>query len=431
MRVCVQGLWHLGCVTAACVAEHFQTTACDSDLQVIERLKEGHPPIFEPGLSERIAAAMAAQRLSFTTDLAAAVRNADAVWVTLDTPVDDQDVADVDFVEREIAKAFPYLSDRTIVLISSQVPVGFTARLEARFNSAFPRRRVGFAYSPENLRLGRAIQSFCKPERIVIGTRSEETQRQLEPLLRPFCERLEWMSVESAEMTKHALNAFLATSVAYANEIAVICEQVGADAKQVERGLKSDARIGSGAYLGPGGPFAGGTLARDLGFLVRIGDGHGVPTHLLSGVRQSNDEHKHWLERKVLELVGSLKGRTLAVLGLTYKPETDTLRRSGSMEFCDWANRQGARVQAFDPAIRQLPAESAIQLCSSVELALSGADALVIGTEWKQFKEISADQVVAKMRAPIVVDSTRFLFSQMGTHPRVRYVTVGLQARDR
>jgi UDPglucose 6-dehydrogenase len=409
------------------VAEHFQTTGCDSEPEVIERLKQGHPPISEPGLNERISAGTAAQRLSFTTDVAAAVRNADAVWVTLDTPVDDQDAADVDFVEREIAKVFPYLSDGTIVLVSSQVPVGFTTRLETRFNSAFPKRRVGFAYSPENLQLGRAIESFCKPQRIVIGTRSEEVQRQLEPLLRPFCERLEWMSIESAEMTKHALNAFLATSVAYANEIAVICEQVGADAKQVERGLKSDARIGSRAYLGPGGPFAGGTLARDLRFLARLGHAHGVPTHLLAGVRQSNDEHKHWLERKVLELVGNLKGRTLAVLGLTYKPETDTLRRSGSMEFCDWAIRQGARVQAFDPAIHQLPVESSIQLCSGVEPALFGADALVIGTAWKQFKEISADQVVAQMREPIVLDSARFLFSQMGTHPKVRYVTVGLQ----
>ena len=194
-----------------------------------------------------------------------------------------------------------------------------------------PGARIEFAYSPENLRLGHAIEAFTKPDRIVIGTRGTHSRPRLAALFAPFSDRIEWMSVESAEMTKHALNAFLAASVAFINEIAAISERVGADAAEIARGLKTDARIGPRAYLSPGAAFAGGTLARDVIFLSRRGAELGVPLHLIPSVRESNEAHREWALRRLESVLGSVKGKTVAVWGLTYKPGTDTLRRSGSV----------------------------------------------------------------------------------------------------
>ena len=431
MRVSVQGLWHLGCVTAACVAEHFPTSAYDPDPQRVAELTKGKAPIFEPELSEQIQRGLTVQKLRFSQDLVESIQDADVVWVTYDTPVDDRDVADTEYVAREVTRLFPHLRDGTVVLVSSQVPVGFTARIEQAFRSSYPRVDVGFACSPENLRLGRAMEAFRHPGRVVLGIRRTADRSTLSRLFAPFCEQLEWMSAESAEMTKHALNSFLATSVAFANEIASLCEKVGADAKEVERGLKSDVRVGSRAYLGPGGPFAGGTLGRDVGLLVQLGDSRKLSIPLIRGVRQSNDEHKSWLRHKVTELLGGLAGRTMAVLGLTYKPETDTLRRSEAIEFCRWASQGGATIQAYDPVVKHLPAGLAeiIQLRPSVAEALQRADAMIVATEWKQFREIAVADILGQMRTPIVIDGSRFLGSCLASDRRIRYAAVGLQAR--
>ena len=210
---------------------------------------------------------------------------------------------------------FPHLEKGTLVLISSQVPVGTTHKLERSYAEAYPDKAISFAYAPENLRLGRAIEVFTDPDRVVVGLRSTSAESfsndrdRVVALLQPFTERLEWMSVESAEMTKHALNAFLATSVAFINEVSTLCEQVGADAKEVERGLKSESRIGPRAYLNPGAAFAGGTLARDIAFLEAIGVEHQQPTPLLSGVRASNSNHRNWVRRKLQTLIGPCKIR--------------------------------------------------------------------------------------------------------------------------
>ena len=255
-RLCVYGLWHLGSVTAAVMAEHFPTVGLDPDLAVVDGLREGRPPIFEPGLEELVRAGLAAGRLEFTAELGR-VAAADVVWVAFDTPVDQEDRADVDLVVRQVERLFPHLADGALVLLSSQLPVGTTARLEAAFATVARGRRVEFAYSPENLRLGKAIEVFRKADRIVVGTRTTEARARIEQLLSPLGRPILWVSTESAEMTKHAVNAFLATSVVFINEIAAACEATGADAKEVERGLKSESRIGPGAYLGPGAAFAG------------------------------------------------------------------------------------------------------------------------------------------------------------------------------
>jgi UDPglucose 6-dehydrogenase len=283
-KIVVYGLWHLGCVTAASLAqEHFDVWGLDSNTEFIGNLKNGKAPIFEPGLEELIADGLRSGWLKFTSNLQEALSEADVIWIAFDTPVDEDDRADVEFVRNQLDAAFPHINSGAIILISSQVPVGFTDSLRIRWQAAEPGKTLIYSYSPENLRLGKALKNFRADDRIVIGLDGEQGRDMIHDIFIKFCTRLEWMSVKSAEMTKHALNSFLAVSVAMANEIARICERTGADAREVERGLKSENRIGPGAYLGPGGPFAGGTLARDLRFLVQLGANCGVQTPLLIG----------------------------------------------------------------------------------------------------------------------------------------------------
>ena len=426
MRICVFGLWHLGCVTSACVAQEFPVTACDPDAATLAGLVNGEPPVFEPGLKELSASQVAAGRLTFTADISQAVAGAGLVWITFDTPVDENDVADVEFVADRVRSIFPDLPNGALVLISSQVPVGFTARMESEFRSAHPGRQAGFAYSPENLRLGTALDSFRKAQRIVVGVRSERDKKTLEAVLGRFCGQLEWMSVESAEMTKHALNAFLANSIVFINEVASLGESVGADAKEVERGLKSDIRIGPRAYLGAGGAFAGGTLARDVSALGALADRTGVPAPLMKAIYSSNQAHKEWPRRKLRQLLGDLKGKTIAILGLTYKPGTNTLRRSTAVELCQWLAAQGAVAQAYDPAVRQVPQElsGAVSARGSIREALAGADAAVVATEWPEFKNITRDDL-QPMRKQVILDPNRFLDASLRETAGPIYAAVG------
>jgi UDPglucose 6-dehydrogenase len=432
MNLYVFGLWHLGSVTASCMAELFPTVGIDLDGATVAALCDGRPPLFEPGLQDLVRQGLASGRLQFT-DRIERVAAADLVWVTIDTPVNQDDEADVELVARQVQQLFPHLAHGSVVLISSQVPVGFTARLERSFAAVAAGRRVEFGYSPENLRLGRAIEAFRRPERIVVGARTAEARARIGQLLEPLGRPIEWMRVESAEMTKHAVNAFLATSVAFINEIAAACEATGADAKEVERGLKSEARIGPGAYLGPGAAFAGGTLARDIAFLLGTGSRLGFATPLLAGVKSSNDVHRLWARRRLGELFGDLRGKAIGVLGLTYKPNTDTLRRSESVELCRWLVDQGALVRAHDPAIGQKAAElpAALVLCATMDDAIRGADAVVIATEWPAFRELTADRIgVGGGRRPLVLDANRFLAGSLAGDTRVHYVAVGAPQRD-
>ena len=429
VRVCVAGLWHLGSVTAASLAAGgHDVVGYDVDSQTTGRLGRAEPPILEPGLAELVRRGIEAGMLRFSSDPAEALLGADVVWITYDTPVDEDDNADVSHVARAVESLFPHIPEGALVLISSQLPVGSTRRLErALAQSARGSRGISFGYSPENLRLGKAIEVFTHPDRVLVGLRRHEDRERVERLLKPFTERIEWMSVESAEMTKHALNAFLATSVAFINEIATICEHVGADAKEVERGLKSDKRIGPGAYLGPGGAFAGGTLARDVVFLSNLGRNAGVPTNLINGVKASNDAHRGWAGRRLREILGDLKGQRIAVWGLTYKPDTDTLRRSPAIELCRSLVAQGARVSAHDPVVKSLPeALAGVDLRDDALTAAKGAVALVVMTEWPEYKEIDAAAIAAVLSGDcIVLDANRFLANRLANRDRIVYATVG------
>ncbi|MGO9019004.1 MAG: UDP-glucose dehydrogenase family protein [Syntrophobacteraceae bacterium] len=427
MNIAVLGMWHLGTVVAGCLASaNYSVIAFDQNEETIRALKDGKPPVNEPGLEDLVRSGMGKGLLRFSSS-PEDVSWSDIVWVAYDTPVDDEDQADVDFVIHHTCSFFPHIKPGALVVVSSQLPIGSISALEQNYRRNFPERRVSFACLPENLRLGKAISIFMNPDRVVAGVRCKEDRDRIEFLLRPFTSSIVWMSVESAEMTKHALNAFLATSVAFANELAAICERYGADASEVEKGLKTDARIGPGAYLKPGNPFAGGTLARDINFLLSLGRRKQLPTHLISGVMQSNNAHRLWSRNKLSEVLGDIRGMKVAVLGLTYKPGTDTLRRSESVETCKWLNEQGAFVSAFDPTVKTLPGAIAefILLAPSITVALSNAHAVIIATEWPEFRAVTAEDILQQMDRPVVLDPGRFLGPSIGNDKRIRYLTVG------
>jgi len=427
MKVSVVGFWHLGSVIASCLAEAgHHVTGIDFDKENVTQLKKGKAPLFEPGLEALIQKGIRNKKLRFSTD-PSQIKHSEVVWIAFDTPVNSNDIADVDLVKRHVKTLFPHISQNSVVLVSSQVPVGTTGALAADYRKQHPDKNVTFACSPENLRLGKAIEVFTKPDRIILGIESESSKKSLTELLSAFTEKLIWMSIPSAELTKHSINAFLALSVTFINEIATLGEAVGADAKEVEQGLKSEMRIGERAYLSPGAPFAGGTLARDLIFLEKIGKSKKLPTNLFTAVLASNNAHKLWASRTLEKILGKLKGKKVSIWGLTYKPDTSTLRKSESVELCKWLSSKGVDVQAYDPAIKILPKElkHIIKLSYDPIEALHHSDALVIATSWPIFRTIQSHTLSEHMNTPNVVDPNRFLKNTLGSDIKIRYSAVG------
>jgi UDPglucose 6-dehydrogenase len=428
MNIGVLGLWHLGSVTAAGLAAlGHRVVGLDFDESRVANLSKGVTPVFEPGLAELITHGLSSGNLRFSSVMGDAT-DIDLLWVTYDTPVDAQDNADTSFVMQQIERALLGVRADLPVLISSQLPIGSVHRLEQAVMSHGNGRQCSFAYSPENLRLGNAVNDFLHPGRIVVGVPSDAHKEVLQRLFSSITDSIEWMSVESAEMTKHAINAFFAASVVFANEIALLCERLGADAKQVERGLKTEPRIGVRAYLAPGGAFAGGTLARDIGFLNGVAVACGISTPLLSSVLPSNEAHKRWVQKKLLELFVDLTRSTVTVWGLTYKAGTDTLRGSMSVELCDWLIRQGATVRVHDPAVKDLPARwsNALQRFDDPLAALQGADVLVLATEWPVYRHAITDEAMRARAGLVVLDANRYLAALAGSKGLLRYFAVGM-----
>lgn len=420
MKLTVLGLWHLGAVTAACCARHFSVVGLDFDAATIAGLNAGRAPLLEPGLNDLLAAGLAAGRLSFTTDPAAALAGSDLLWLCYDTPVNEHDEADTEFVLGHLRRALPHLAPGALVLISAQMPVGTCRQLE----SEFP--QFHFASSPENLRLGKAIEAFEKADRVIVGIRDESKKALLEELFAPFTRQILFMRTESAEMVKHALNSFLALSITFINEVARLCEHTGADAKEVSLGLKSEPRIGPKAYLGPGGPFAGGTLARDVVTLTKLAAANGEKISVIPAIKQSNDLHRGWAFKKLQSRLGDLRGKKISILGLTYTTNTDTLRRSAAVELCKQLLAAGANISAFDPAVKKLPDElSKIQLAQEIPAAAIGAEAVAICTEWPQFRQADWAKIVPQMRQPVFVDANRFLEKELKNIAGVEHLSVG------
>lgn len=420
MKLAVVGLWHLGCVTAACCARHYEVVGLDFDPQTIADLQQGKAPLFEPGLNELISAGLAQGKLAFTSDPQTACSGVDVLWVCFDTPVDENDESDIEPVLAPLRRTLAHLSKGALVVVSSQLPIGTCRKLEAEFP------QFSIACSPENLRLGKAIEAFEKAERAIVGVRDDKRKPLLQDLFHPFTTQVIFMRTESAEMVKHALNSFLALSITFINEIARLCEQTGADAKEVSAGLKSDPRVGPRSYLGPGGPFAGGTLARDVVTLTRLGVEKNERLALIPAIKQSNDQHRGWMFGRLQKRFGDLGGRIVAVLGLTYKPGTDTLRRSLAVEFCRHLAAAGATVRAWDPVVKSLPADlPSATLVANIGDALRNADAAAICTEWPQIRQAPWNEVIGAMRQRVIIDANGFLEKELKGLRGVEHLSVG------
>ena len=427
-KVCVIGIWHLGAVYSACLADlGYQVIGVDGDAKRIAELNKGIPPLFEPGLQELITSNIKSKRLTYTTDLNHAVKGASYVLITFDTPVNDQDEIDLSEIFDTAGRLAGCIENNSIILVSSQVPVGTCEEIKTIIKKQTPALDIDIAYSPENLRLGQAIDCFKKPERIVIGADNSATLDKVETLFSVVKAPVLKMNLRSAEMTKHALNAFLATSISFGNEIANICDEVGADALKVVTALRTEGRIGEKIPLFPGLGFAGGTLARDLKALKKIGREKGYETLLIDSVFTVNQRQNGVVVRKLERIYGSVKGLTIGILGLTYKPGTSTLRRSAALEIIKQLVDRGAKVRAYDPKanMNEVHEHIEFEFCTDVSTVAIDSDALVLITEWPEFKELDYARLKHIMKKPVFIDTKNLLDSQQMSAKGFSYFGIG------
>jgi UDPglucose 6-dehydrogenase len=411
MHIAMIGTGYVGLVSGACFADFGHHVTCvDKDGDKIAALQRGEIPIFEPGLDALVAANVKAGRLHFTTDLTGPVADADAVFIAVGTPSRRGDGhADLSYVyaaAREIAAA---LQGFTVVITKSTVPVGTGDEVERLILEANPAADVAVASNPEFLREGAAIRDFKFPDRIVVGTSDERARKVLGEIYRPLSLNqapVMYTERRTAELIKYAANAFLATKITFINEIADLAEKVGADVQDVARGIGMDNRIGA-KFLHAGPGFGGSCFPKDTRALVKIALDHDVPLRVVEAVLGVNDNRKRAMARKVSNaLGGNLRGKTVAVLGLTFKPDTDDMREAPSIPLVTGLLDMGAKVRAFDPvgmeaAKRELPD---IMYCDDAYACAEGADALVIVTEWVQFRALDLNRLKQTMKQPVVVD---------------------------
>jgi UDPglucose 6-dehydrogenase len=411
MRIAMIGTGYVGLVSGACFADFGHHVTCvDKDIAKIEALKGGEIPIFEPGLDQMVGANMRAKRLEFTTDLAAPVAEADAVFIAVGTPSRRGDGhADLSYVyacAREIAAA---LSGFTVVITKSTVPVGTGDEVERIIREARPDADVVVVSNPEFLREGAAIRDFKHPDRIVVGTNDERAKKAMAELYRPLYLNqapILYTGRDSAELIKYASNAFLATKITFINEIADLCEKVGADVQEVARGIGLDNRIGS-KFLHAEPGYGGSCFPKDTLALIKTGQDHEAPMRIVETVAAVNDQRKRAMARKVAAAVGgSLRGKTIAMLGLTFKPNTDDMRDAPSIPLITALDDMGAKVRAYDPvgmqnAKRDLPH---VVFCEDPYVCAEKTDALVIVTEWEQFRALDIERLKQLMNQPVMVD---------------------------
>jgi len=417
-------LWHLGSVTAACLAASgHRIKAWDSDVSLLNKLKKGEPPVKEPGLQEGIRKGISSGKIRLCSTLQEAVKDCDVVWIAFDTPVDDCDRALTHVVEKQVLQALPESKRNALFILSSQLPVLTTRRLEKAAQKQ--RCRRAFAVIPENLRLGQAMHVFLKPDRVVAGVRNSRARAIIKKIYRPITRNIVFMGVESAEMTKHAINGFLAVSITFMNEIARICEVTGADAREVEEGLKTENRIGPKAYLRAGSAFAGGTLARDVLYLSQIGKKRKSHPVLLPSIYRANQFHGKWLQNKLCTLFSNLKNKTICVWGVTYKPGTSTLRRSQSVSLIQWLSHRQAKVRFHDPQAEALPPLRGVMRIPDPLAALKGADALLIATPWPEYRGIPLQKIARCLKGKTLLDPNGFLDVTTSGHDGLNYHRVG------
>jgi UDPglucose 6-dehydrogenase len=412
MRVAMIGTGYVGLVSGACFADFGHHVVCvDKDQGKIAALELGVMPIYEPGLDDLVAANVKAKRLSFTTELKGPVAQAEAVFIAVGTPSRRGDGhADLTYVyaaAKEIAAA---LDGFTVVITKSTVPVGTGDEVERIIREARPDAEFAVVSNPEFLREGAAIQDFKHPDRIVVGCEDARASKVMAELYRPlYINRSPILTTgrRTAELIKYAANAFLATKITFINEIADLCERVGADVQDVARGMGLDNRIG-GKFLHAGAGYGGSCFPKDTLALIKTGQDHEAPLRIVETVAAVNDTRKRAMARKVVAAVGgSLRGKTVAVLGLTFKPNTDDMRDAPSIPLITALHDMGAKVRAYDPvgmeqAKKVLPE---LTYCDDAYECAKGADALVIVTEWEQFRALDLDRLKEVMtERPAVVD---------------------------
>jgi UDPglucose 6-dehydrogenase len=426
------GTGYVGLVSGACFSGFGHVVACiDKNAEKIRTLQKGKLPIFEPGLDALVASNVAAGRLSFASESAAAIRAADAIFLAVGTPSRRGDgFADLSYVHDAAAEIAADIEGFTVIVIKSTVPVGTNDDVETIIRKLRPDADFAVASNPEFLREGAAIEDFKHPDRIVVGTEDERARRVMREVYRPLFINetpILFTGRRSAELIKYASNAFLATKITFINEMADLCEKCGADVQEVARGMGLDRRIAA-KFLHAGPGFGGSCFPKDLAALAAIGQHYDVPSRIVATVMAVNDGRKRAMAAKVVSACGgSLDGKIIAVLGLTFKPNTDDMREAPSLVIVPALEAQGARVRAYDPhgmaeARKLMPRlETAIDPYACIE----GADAMLILTEWDQFRALDLDRVKTALRGPIIVDLRNIYRPGDVAAKGLTYVSVG------
>lgn len=426
LTVAVVGLWHLGSVTAACLARlGHRIAGYDKDPERTATLQDGRAPLFEPGLNDLLREGIASGRLRFTADFANAVAGADVVVVAYDTPVNEQDEVDTSVVRDAVRRAAPLLRSGTLVLVHSQVPVGTCATIRGELNTVRSDGGVEVACVPENLRLGQAIERFMHPDMLVVGAEDPQAHEVVDALFARIDAPRVRTNLTTAEMAKHAINAFLATSISFGNELAALAQTAGADGVQLAAILHHEKRVGR-APIDPGMGFAGGTLARDVKVLQGLGNSTAYRPYLMDAVLRANEQQNSlpllWLRK----IHGSLEGLHVGVLGLTYKAGTSTLRRSASLAIVRQLVAEGTTVAVADPRadLAEVDDLPPFQFSRDPYAAAAGADALLLVTPWPEFANLDYDRIRGGMRHPVLLDMPNSLDKER--MERLGYVYVGV-----
>ncbi len=410
MRVAMIGTGYVGLVSGACLADFGHTVVCiDKDADKIARLNQGEMPIYEPGLEELVAANVRGGRLSFTDDATGVIGDCDAVFIAVGTPARPEDGhADMSYVHAVAREIGPLLDGFTVVVNKSTVPVGTGDVVEDLIRQANPDADFAVVSNPEFLREGAAIDDFKRPDRVVIGVEDDRSRQVMTALYRPLIATetpIVMVGRRTSELIKYAANGFLAMKIAFINEVADLCEKVGADVQDVAYGIGLDKRIGP-KFLMAGPGYGGSCFLKDTLALTRTAEEAGAPISLVEATVESNARRKKSMADRVATAVGDLSGKTVALLGLTFKPNTDDMRDAPSLDMAPALIAMGARVQAFDPE----GMEEAARLLEGVDFregpyeAVQGADAVVILTEWDQFRALDLDRVNALMNRPVMID---------------------------
>ncbi len=411
MRIAMIGTGYVGLVSGACFSEFGVDVVCvDKDSGKIDSLRQGIMPIFEPGLENLVAKNVKTGSLTFTTDLAASVKSAEAVFIAVGTPTrrggGHADLSYVYAAAREIAEA---MDGYTVVVTKSTVPVGTGVEVERIIRETRPDADFDVVSNPEFLREGAAINDFMRPDRVVIGTSSARAQEVMKQVYRPLFlieTPIMFTRRTTAELIKYAGNTFLATKITFINEIADLCEKVGADVQDVAKGIGLDGRIGS-KFLHAGPGYGGSCFPKDTLALVHTARDVGSPLRIIEAVVEVNEKRKQSMARRVIDACGgSLKGKTVAVLGVTFKPNTDDMRDSPSLDILPALQRDGATIRAYDPEGMDAAKEmfEDVQWCEDAYQPLAGADVLVIITEWNSFRALDLERIKSLMKTPILVD---------------------------